>query len=38
MTANIPDEIPSSLPDAEKLYAHLLELLKAVALKTPIFN
>ena len=28
MTANIPDEIPPSLPDAEKLYANLLEQVK----------
>ncbi|WP_108647160.1 bifunctional pyr operon transcriptional regulator/uracil phosphoribosyltransferase PyrR [Polynucleobacter rarus] len=35
MTANIPDEIPSSLPDAEKLYTHLLGLLKEAQIKNP---
>lgn len=35
MTANIPDEIPSSLPDAEKLYSHLLGLMQEAIAKNP---
>jgi len=35
MTANIPDEIPSSLPDAEKLYLNLLDQVKAAKVRKP---
>lgn len=35
MTANIPDEIPSSLPDAEKLYVNLLEQVHSAKVRKP---
>lgn len=35
MTANIPDEIPSSLPNAENLYANLLEQVRAARRTDP---
>ena len=35
MSANIPDEIPSSLPDAEFLYRGLLSQLKSALIVEP---